>query len=65
MSQMYDIVADVEQYTEFVPYCSKAEIHKRQGNHFKAEMTVGFPPVKESYSCIVTASKPYLVRVIL
>ena len=63
MEQMYDIVADVESYTEFVPWCTQAAIVKKQGNHFKCKLTVGFPPVKETYSSIVTVSKPYLVRV--
>ena len=63
MTQMYDIVADVESYTKFVPWCKKSAISKRQGHHFKAHLTVGFPPVSESYTSIVTVSRPYLVRV--
>lgn len=63
MEQMYSIVAGVEDYSEFVPWCSGSRVFGRQPGNFKCKMTIGFPPVQESYTSIVTVVKPHLVRV--
>ena len=63
MNQMYEIVSDVEAYTEFVPYCKQSQIVNRRPGHCKANLTVGFPPVQEKYTSVVTMAKPHLVKV--
>ena len=65
MNQMYEIVSDVEAYTEFVPYCKQSQIVSRRPGHCKAALTVGFPPVQEKYTSIVTMAKPHLVKVLV
>jgi len=62
MNQMYEIVSDVEAYTEFVPYCKQSQIVNRRPGHCKANLTVGFPPVQEKYTSVVTMAKPHLVK---
>ena len=63
MEQMYSIVAGVEDYSEFVTWCSKSDVFQRRPGQFKCNMTVGFGPIKESYTSNVTVVKPQLVRV--
>ena len=65
MDQMYDIVADVSKYNEFVPWCklSSCDPPKKSGKHYKCHLTVGFGPIVEKYTSIVTVSRPHLVRV--
>ena len=63
MEQMYAVVAEVDKYTEFVPWCKESIVSSKHGNHYKCKLTVGFPPVVEKYTSIVTVSKPHLVRV--
>lgn len=41
--QLYDIVAGVQNYKEFVPWCQRSHILKREGDTFlEAELEVGF-----------------------
>lgn len=63
MEQMYDIVSDVDKYTEFVPWCTKSKVTFRQYPTAKADLEVGFPPVVEKYTSHLTLSKPNLVKV--
>lgn len=62
MEQMYSIVAGVEDYSDFVTWCSKSDVFQRKNNQFKCNMTVGFGPLSESYTSQVTLVKPQLVR---
>lgn len=57
--EMLALVADVEQYPEFVPYCLECSIMRRTKNPQGAEillatMTVGYPPIRESFVSRVT-----------
>ena len=63
MEQMYDIVCQVEHYPEFVPYCKESRVFKRRPGHFKCALTVGFPPVVERYTSVVSFARPHLVKV--
>jgi len=38
--QMYELVADVERYPEFLPWCSAAAVHERLGNETIASLAV-------------------------
>jgi len=64
MEQMFDIVADVESYEQFVPWCKESNVTQRHGSGFRCRLTVGFPPVIERYTSVVTVSRPHMVKVI-
>ena len=64
-SQMFDLVADVERYPEFVPLCQSLKIRQRtpqpDGTEIVvADMTVSFKLVKESFTSKVTLDRPNL-----
>lgn len=62
MEQMYKVVADVGKYQEFLPYCKSSVITSQTAGHLRAELTIGFPPVVESYTSSVMLVPPNLVK---
>ena len=63
--EMFDLVADVERYPEFVPLCQSLKIRQRTQNPdgtevVVADMTVSFKLVKESFTSKVTLDRSNL-----
>jgi len=56
--QLFDLVADVERYPEFLPWCIAARITKRNGNVFYADLIVGFRMLREAFTSKVTLAPP-------
>jgi coenzyme Q-binding protein COQ10 len=64
-SEMFDLVADVERYPEFVPLCSALRVRQRMAKPdgtevLVADMTVSFKLVRESFTSRVTLDRPNL-----
>lgn len=62
---MFDLVADVERYPEFVPLCQALKIRQRTPNPdgtevVVADMTVSFKLVRETFTSKVTLDRPNL-----
>ena len=63
--QMFDLVADVERYPEFVPLCTSLRVRSRrpegQGREtLIADMSVGFKMIRERFTSRVVLDKPHL-----
>jgi coenzyme Q-binding protein COQ10 len=56
--QMYDLVADVERYPEFLPMCESLAVRRREVVNgcdvLTATMAVGYKALKESFTTRVT-----------
>ncbi|MBF0139864.1 MAG: type II toxin-antitoxin system RatA family toxin [Magnetococcales bacterium] len=50
--QIYDLVVDVEQYPQFLPWCVKSRVWDQQANQFMAELTVSFKGIRESFQTL-------------
>src|SRR5207237_6232414 len=64
-ANMFDLVADVERYPEFVPFCRSLKVRKRiaepEGVEILiADMTVAYKLVRESFVSRVTLDRPNL-----
>jgi coenzyme Q-binding protein COQ10 len=63
--QMFDLVADVERYPEFVPMCQSLKVRQRtpgpNGTEtIVADMTVSFKLIRETFTSRVTLDRPNL-----
>lgn len=63
MEQLYDVVANVDDYKNFVPWCRKSEVFEKSDSHSRANLEVGFPPVSEKYTSVLTLARPNFVKV--
>ncbi|KGM31624.1 type II toxin-antitoxin system RatA family toxin [Inquilinus limosus] len=52
--QLYELVADIESYPSFLPWCLAARIRKREGNVLTADLVIGFKMIRERYTSRVT-----------
>jgi coenzyme Q-binding protein COQ10 len=64
-SEMFELVADVERYPEFVPLCHQLKIRQRTARAdgtdvVVADMTVSFKLVKETFTSEVTLDRANL-----
>ncbi len=56
--QMFDLVADVERYPEFLPWCVGARIKSRDGDIILADMMIGFRMIRECFTSQATFIRP-------
>ncbi|XP_059153526.1 coenzyme Q-binding protein COQ10 homolog B, mitochondrial-like [Physella acuta] len=62
MENMYDIVADVASYNQFIPWCTNSAVFDVRPNGCKARMEIGFPPLQEKYISTIKLVRPNLVH---
>lgn len=48
--QLYDLVADVKRYPEFLPWCLAARIKSHEGNVILADLVIGFKMLREHFT---------------
>lgn len=54
--QLFDLVADVGRYPEFLPWCIGARIYNRRPERFDADVIIGFKMFRERFTSRVTLS---------
>jgi coenzyme Q-binding protein COQ10 len=55
---LFDLVADIERYPEFLPWCLAARIRSRQGNVVIADLVIGHRLIRERFTSRVTLYPP-------
>lgn len=61
--QMYALVADIERYPEFLPWCIAARIRERRTDFICADLVIGFGLVRERFTSNVKLDPPGRVDV--
>lgn len=62
--QLFDLVADVARYPEFLPWCLSSRIIKREENTFYADLIIGYGTlVREKFTSRVVLESPTAIRV--
>ncbi|WP_376091078.1 type II toxin-antitoxin system RatA family toxin [Roseomonas sp. CCTCC AB2023176] len=56
--QMFDLVADVRRYPEFLPWCVAARVISRSETELIADLTIGFKMFRETFRSRVTLERP-------
>lgn len=61
--QMYDLVADVRRYAEFLPWVVATRIKSDDETVMIADMLVGFSALREKFTSRVLKNRPCAIRV--
>ena len=61
--QVFDLVADIARYPEFLPWIQAMRITSNDGNVVVADMVVGFKMVRERFTSRVTLDRPNTIHV--
>ena len=58
-AQMFDLVADVGKYPQFLPWCIGSRVLSHSETELLADVSIGFGPFRESFTSRVTLDRPY------
>lgn len=62
--QMFDLVADVEQYSQFLPWCMASRVTRRDSDAiFYADLVVGYKVFREKFSSKVVLDRPHEISI--
>ena len=61
--QLFDLVADVERYPDFLPWCVACRIRERERQVILADLVIGFKLFRERFSSRVTLDRPRRIHV--
>jgi ribosome-associated toxin RatA of RatAB toxin-antitoxin module len=64
-TQMYDLVADVARYPEFLPWCGASEILSREGDVVHAAIQIDYHGIRQRFSTRNTLTPGELIRMAL
>ena len=56
--QMFDLVADVARYPEFIPWVVAARVRSDSDSEMVADMLIGFNALREKFTSRVTKHRP-------
>ncbi|MXP09501.1 type II toxin-antitoxin system RatA family toxin [Pseudoblastomonas halimionae] len=61
--QMFDLVADVDRYPEFLPWVVATRVRADSETEMTADMLVGFKAIREKFTSRVTKARPHSILV--
>jgi coenzyme Q-binding protein COQ10 len=61
--EVYDLVADIESYPEFLPWCTAARVRRRTQDTIHADLVITFKMFRERFGSKVTLNPPEAIEV--
>lgn len=61
--QLFDLVADVEKYPEFLPWCIASRVTRYEGDVLYADLVIGYKMLREKFGSRVTLEAPDHIHV--
>ena len=62
-TQMFDLVADVGRYNEFLPWVSAVRVRSNSDTEMVADLVVGFKGLRENFTSRVIKHRPFRICV--
>lgn len=62
--QMFALVADIQRYPDFLPWCVGARIRSRDNRRIVADLMIGFKAFRERFTSAVTLNPPGEIDVV-
>lgn len=56
-TQMFDLVADIDRYDQFLPWCSASRVWKEENGYIYADLIAGYKMFREKFSSKVKLNK--------
>lgn len=60
---MFDLVADVRQYPEFLPWCGGSSVHHQDEHGMEASVVISFARIKQTFTTRNTHDYPNNIKV--
>ena len=61
--QLFGLVADIERYPEFLPWCVGARVNERRADLVVADLVIGFKMFRERFTSRVALDRPRRIDV--
>lgn len=61
--QVFELVADVERYPEFLPLWRRARVYHRGDNVYMTEQEIGLGPIRERFRTRTVLCRPHRIEV--
>lgn len=58
VEQLFDLVADIERYPEFLPWCVGARVRERRDDYILGDLLIGWRMVRERFTSRVHLYRP-------
>jgi len=56
--QLFNLVADIEKYPEFLPWCVGARVREKKGNTIVGDLLIGYRMVRERFTSKIVLDRP-------
>lgn len=57
-AQLFALVADIERYPEFLPWCIAARVRAQNKQEVTADLIIGYKAFREKFTSVVTLQEP-------